>query len=229
VLLARLRWTRSGFKSLVHALAGANPVPAGEAPFRCCTDEELALLAGPFEALWGHERLPPSWREHCSSATAAAAHAQWGARRAAAELQRRAGGGTWEPDALSAQPLVLPKGGAAPNETDADAALREFAEETGVPQQDVRAAPVAPLRCAGLCAYAVAVEPRWAQHASWPLLQSCETRSAEWVPVHALAALHMPRAMRGVLDAAAPLVAGWTQAFSYSELAPRAADARADE
>jgi 8-oxo-dGTP pyrophosphatase MutT (NUDIX family) len=182
VLLARLRWTRSGFKSLVHALTGANPVPASDAPFRCCTDHELALLAGPFELLWGHELLPPTWRAHCSAATAADAHAHWGARRAAAELQRRATGGAWEPDELSAQPLVLPKGGAEPGESDADAALREFSEETGVPLLDVRLAPHAPLRCAGLCAFAVALEPRFAQQAAWSLQHCCETCAAAGAP-----------------------------------------------
>jgi 8-oxo-dGTP pyrophosphatase MutT (NUDIX family) len=234
LLFARLRWTRGGFKSVFHALVGANARcdsgTHGASVFGNCTDHELALLAGPFDALWTHALLPPAWRLAGGSgeaaaqrATAAANHAAWGAGAAAAERARRAAGGALAQDALSAARLVVPKGGAevAGNEGVFEAALREFCEETGIPPHDVRRpAALPPLRAAGLTAFPVTVAPRWAARPAWTLPACAETDGAEWVRAEDARALFLPRAMRGVVDAAAPLAAAWAAAYDFEALLP---------
>jgi 8-oxo-dGTP pyrophosphatase MutT (NUDIX family) len=205
-LFARLRWTRNGLKSAFHSLVGANP-PCGRATLGNCTDAELALLAGPFDELWTHALLPPTWRLHgAEPESSARANHGWLSAAAASEISRRASGGAVQQDELSRNALVLPKGGAQPGESDWDAALREFCEETGVPASDVLRMPdEQPLRSDGLCVFPVALKGKWEDVASWALPECAETCGAEWVSLEQAQSLFLPKAMRGVVSAAAPI------------------------
>ena len=66
VLFVSLRWTRSGFKTLMHCLNGAEKATRGAGATKNCTDEELAFFLGEgddgaAERLWNDPLVPASW------------------------------------------------------------------------------------------------------------------------------------------------------------------------
>jgi 8-oxo-dGTP pyrophosphatase MutT (NUDIX family) len=147
VLLVRLRWTRSGFKSLFHLLNGADPYThhAATKAAQNCTDRELELSA-----------------TGCRSGTTHSFRFRGSTRRADARLtQRRAGEGARCMDPVSKNNLTLPKGEIDLGETDWVAALRELQEEAGVPPADVKVHDeIKPLREAKLTVFVATLAAR---------------------------------------------------------------------
>ena len=174
ILFVRLRWTRSGFKALMHLMNGSDKFkpPLGSRAVTNCTDNELTFflgigLEGELEAgnndadrdehaalaaarhverLWNDPLVPSSWTKDKGPAGLEAAHAVYPrlATMAREERRRRARGGQCRRDALSKADLQLPKGAVDQGETPWTAALRELREEAGVAASEVRRAELAP-------------------------------------------------------------------------------------
>lgn len=178
VLFVHLRWTRSGFKSVMHMLNGSDtPKPhAQQRAMGNCTDEELAFFLGFGEGeadgeehrtsdvtqhvtrLWNSPLVPSSWTREKGAGAVAAARALYPRLSSAAreEMRRREGGGACRRDALSRASLQLPKGAVDPGETPWRAALRELREETGLEESEVCRAVLAPgIRAGPMTAFVV--------------------------------------------------------------------------
>ena len=74
VLFVSLRWTRSGFKTLMHCLNGAEKATRGAGATKNCTDEELAFFLGEgddgaAERLWNRFHQRSTARPFHSSST----------------------------------------------------------------------------------------------------------------------------------------------------------------
>ena len=165
ILFVVLRWTRSGFKAIMHVLNGSDKYkPHGARTMMAnCTDDELAFLLGTRQEnddedrdhnddhdddaavarrhvarLWNSPLVPSSWTKDKGIGGVEAAHHVYPQLASAAreERRRRAGGGACRRDALSKASLQLPKGAVDPGETPWNAALRELREEAGVARSD---------------------------------------------------------------------------------------------
>ncbi|KAK3247068.1 hypothetical protein CYMTET_43420 [Cymbomonas tetramitiformis] len=172
ILLTRVRWTRSGFKTLFHILNGEERLTDSEARGawqRNCTDVELRFFASSFEDVWTSEIVPASWKdkgEKCEEASQARYPVLQ--QRALRELEHREQFpyARAEQDWLAANDLSLPKGGQDSDETDWESALREFCEETGCPSNTVRQLRSEPVKARGgrgevMHCYLVAVGAEW--------------------------------------------------------------------
>ena len=184
ILFVRLRWTRSGFKALMHFLNGEDDLKPhkGRRAVTNCTDDELAFflgigIGGDLEAgsdevdrdehvdvtrhvqrLWNDQLVPLSWTKDKGPAGLEAAHCVYPqlASMAREERRRRARGGESRRDALSKADLQLPKGAVDQGETPWTAALRELREEAGVDSSEVRRAEFAPgIRAGPMTAFVV--------------------------------------------------------------------------
>ena len=215
VLFVSLRWTRSGFKTLMHCLNGAEKATRGAGATKNCTDEELAFFLGEgddgaAERLWNHPLVPSSWTRDRGEDGLVAARANFAglAELARRERQRRTAGGRCLRDELSRSPLQMPKGVVDPGETPWTAALRELREEAGVAPEEVRRVATAPgIRAGPMTAFVVTLPP--SRDAGWVVEGSAETTSARWVPAREVRRLHLVRQVREVMDKALPNLDEW--------------------
>ena len=187
VLFVTLRWTRSGFKTLMHCLNGAEKVERASRAVQNCTDDELAHFLGAddesgdaaVDRLWSDATVPRSWTVDKGPAGLAAARAtrERLAKSARGERERRARGGDCRRDDLSKTSSQIPKGVVDAGETPWTAALRELEEEAGVVPGEVRRLGSAPaIRKGALTAFAVTLPA--SRNDGWRVENSPETTEA---------------------------------------------------
>jgi hypothetical protein len=124
VLFVTLRWTRSGFKTLMHCLNGAEKVERASRAVQNCTDDELAHFLGAddesgeaaVDRLWSDATVPRSWTVDKGPAGLAAARAtrERLAKSARGERERRARGGTAVAMIYPRLPRRFPKASSTP-------------------------------------------------------------------------------------------------------------------
>jgi 8-oxo-dGTP pyrophosphatase MutT (NUDIX family) len=223
-----------------------------------CTDEELAFFLGVrvgaragddddndegvahhVGRLFNSPLVPASWTLDRGTAALVAAHAVYPQLSSLArdERRRRAGGGACCRDALSMNPLQLPKGVVDPGETPWAAALRELREEAGVEAREVCRAEAAPGITVGpMTAFVVTLgEKRTASGAAgagcwggWEVEGSPETVRAVWVPVSRLVPgpqyVQQVRQVKEVLDKVLPRLDEWVPPRIEAETGARAGE-----
>ena len=213
MLLSELRWTRSGFKSIVHVLNGCDPeTPANKRQAAMnCTNAELRRISDTLSAdeLWNDPAIPRSWKK----IALLTARKRLPAMQAAVcdERTRRSSGGSWHRDRLSLATVVLPKGTLEADEDVFVGAVRELREEAYVQPSDVRCIQgVEPLHNfrRSLVAFVVTLDassPCLAKD-DWKIPLSCssETIAAKWYTAAEVRAMWFPGAMRDVIQAALP-------------------------
>ena len=229
VLFVTLRWTRSGFKTLMHCLNGAEKVERASRAVQNCTDDELAHFLGAddesgeaaVDRLWSDATVPRSWTVDKGPAGLAAARAtrERLAKSARGERERRARGGDCRRDDLSKTSSQIPKGVVDAGETPWTAALRELEEEAGVVPGEVRRLESAPaIRKGALTAFAVTLPA--SRNDGWRVENSPETTEARWIPLAEVRRMRLVRDVGDVMDRALPLLEHWLDEEDGEERLP---------
>lgn len=180
------RWTRRGFAPLCHRLFGrfVQKELTTRMLVRACTVGELELISAGLESMLDDPMIPVTWKLTEDGAPIILAD------RAMQEQWLLAMPLVWDELSLrTSSPRTerevfgLPKGTIDPGEKIFPAAVREFSEETGVPQGDVqRIASIAPVFHAQTqtMLYFVALPSVFTGKPGW-VLSNPETSVAKWL------------------------------------------------
>lgn len=206
VVCARPRWTRSGMKTLMHVLNGADKWSKNRVAkaVKHCTIKELELLARGAHSIWADPLLPwcregaLPWAKKIYPTVLAAVKA---------EAKRRADGGNLKQDKFSM--MGLPKGTLEDTDKSAwEGALRELWEETGISKDEVhvdKSFNTIYIKAQKLTMFVVRVNAgtHWESDESWSTPNSLETVEGRWVSLDQLqrmvTQMAFPKYMKAVI------------------------------